>query len=485
MELNYNSLYFNNQNILYNNYTGLFYSVNVELLDELLKFKNDNSMMDADLADYLDCLYFFGLKKTDLKNLRFILNKEVIFNDKNAYIINDGNYTVIPLDNTSLDFLKLSLDSSDNTLQFFFESLGVSFDSFCRTLLLLTNYKNRIAKIFTTDNMIDAPFYFNFSFKKYLEIERDANYLETDNNSYYQAIESPYEQFKSKETTISYMLRNCSDILQNDNYGLRLIKSLMNERIYKHIDILEIGAGLGDVAYSICKYLNELNIDYSYTICELSSKMLDWQKDKLKAISNNVYFYNCDALSFSNGKYDFIISNEMIADLPSIKFKDLKKNDYKFRNYNFSKELFSNYHEGYVNVGALILLDNIKKMSKKNTITFISEHFELANYIYISKYMKDHDEVPIDFELLERYSKSIGMNANIFSLKSYFNINDDTEVLSDYSLFVFMRKYRLSKMFYTKKLIGNLGIHNIYNLNYTNIDTYLRYFKVLILTRVS
>ena len=95
--------------------------------------------------------------------------------------------------------------------------------------------------------------------------------------------------------------------------------------------------------------------------------------------------------------------------------------------------------------------------------------------------MNDHDEVPIDFELLERYSKSIGMNANVFSLKSYFNINDDIEVLSDYSLFVFMRKYGLSKMFYTKKIIDNLEIHNIYNLNYTNIDTYLKYFKVLIL----
>ena len=481
MELNYNSLFFNNQNILYNNYTGLFYSVNDEVLNELSCFEHDNSKLDADLADYLNHLYFFGFRKSDLKILHLVLNKEIIFDENHAYVINDGNYVVIPLDNTSINLLKLSLNSVDSTLWFLFESMNISYDAFCRALLLLTNYENRIAKIFTKDNIIDAPFYFNFNFKTHLTINRNSGFLETNNNLYYQGIESPYEQFESKETTISYMLRESSDILRNDNYGLRLIKSLINGKAYKNIDILEIGAGLGDVAYSICNYLKELNIDYTYTICELSSKILDWQKDRLKEFSNNIFFYNCDALEFSNGKYDFIICNEMIADLPSILFKDFKNGGYNFRNYSFPKELFCNYHKGYVNVGALILLDNIKKMSKKDTISFISEHFDHANHINISKYMKDHDEVPIDFELLVRFAKSVGMNANIFPLKSYLGISDDIEVLSDYSLFVFMRKYGLPKMFYTKKSINKLGIHNIYNLDYTNIDSYLRYFKVLIL----
>ncbi len=110
---------------------------------------------------------------------------------------------------------------------------------------------------------------------------------------------------------------------------------------YKKLEnILEFGAGSGEIAYNFLKNIDQKNLPKKYYIIEKSHYLINQQKNKLKNLPKNLFDKIEWIEEIKNVDNIFLISNEVFDALPSKIF-------YKENNIFFEKTIISKNNKLY------------------------------------------------------------------------------------------------------------------------------------------
>ncbi len=262
-------------------------------------------------------------------------------------------------------------------------------------------------------------------------------------------IRDALRQFDDRETTVSHIYKDPHVILGDKNYGASFADILMkNGVVRKGIEVLEIGGGTGIFARSFLEEISSHNPhiykDMTYTIFELSPVLLKSQRTMLKKHKNITQFIQGDIESydFKSEKFDLVISNEMIADLNTVRLKktdirsglslskDKKRSVAFIKKYNLD---ISNAPRIFLfNLGAIELLLSIKKILKVKGKAYIVEYGSEWLYPRAVKLI-DHTEYSIHFGFLVEAAAKLKMNPSIEPLINFLPFNKRIKVVNKVS----------------------------------------------------
>ena len=132
----------------------------------------------------------------------------------------------------------------------------------------------------------------------------------------------PQLQFDQIETTISHAFRTPHPALDDRSYGEAFCDWLVESgRIQPGCRLIEIGCGLGYFANAILDRLAagwpDIYDTLTYTLFDLSSELQSAQKSNCARHRDKVRFElgNIENHRFEDGRFDLVLSNEVIADL--------------------------------------------------------------------------------------------------------------------------------------------------------------------------
>ena len=218
-------------------------------------------------------------------------------------------------------------------------------------------------------------------------------------DDYYKTISSATD-LMDNELTVSHLFRSGGAFTKSGlPYGEMLAKKL---GLREGMNILEVGPGLGDLAESICKGLQ----DFRYTFVDVSFDAIKYLKSKFRG--SRFSFIVGDFLNEKPGeKFDLIICNEVLADFPAIvnmtlyapKIREGDEDAYydavslvKF--YGLALPKVSNF-----SYGAVKFLEKARGLLADGGKVFVCEHSsEKSKRIGVF----GHNEYTIDFGKLEK-----------------------------------------------------------------------------------
>ncbi len=139
-------------------------------------------------------------------------------------------------------------------------------------------------------------------------------------DGYYRSLRSAADMIDN-ELTVSHMLRSANAFTKSGlAYGAILAKRLA---LPPNPRILEIGPGLGDLAAAFCDSLGS-EAGFSYTFCDISFEVMKHLRSRFRDrrfsfalgdfLDEKTMFTRFDY----EGKFDLIICNEVVADLPTL-----------------------------------------------------------------------------------------------------------------------------------------------------------------------
>jgi hypothetical protein len=245
--------------------------------------------------------------------------------------------------------------------------------------------------------------------------------------------EDYYKQIKNvrdgmdNELTVSHILKAPNPFTKSGlPYGALVAGAL---RIQEGSSIVEIGPGLGDLAENICKGLT----DFHYTFCDISYDFIRNLKTRFKGSRFSFEVGDFLAAKFRE-KFDVIICNEVLADLPTIvnmtlygpKIRPGDEDAYydavslaKF--YGLSLPKISPF-----NYGAVKFLDKAKHMLNDGGKLFICEH---SSKTPARIGVFGHSEYTIDFAILEKVAQKLGFRTQRGVMTDLLGINKKKAVL--------------------------------------------------------
>ena len=332
-----------------------------------------------------------------------------------------------------------------------------------------------------------------------------------DLTHYHHAISGANEQFDHQETTLSHLFRVPHPALGHKTYGTKLVDALTGKLPAGKIRVLEVGAGLGYVARDVIARLTELGREVSYTICELSPALADAQQ-KLIGASKAVWMIGDVLTAKLDGEFDFILSNEMVGDLPAIQAKredvgllpaEGQVDRDKLRalsplaadhvNVDDATEPF------YLQTGAMELVAKLARHLAPGGTLVVTEFGDRAKWPTLSSHL-DHPELSTHFGHLQQVAKGVGLDAKIEFVIDLLDFDRDEKGLATtrshfralHALFE-DAGIELAKIGYTPSMLdelaqGKLELATIGELRYDRIEDRLmglvpHEFKALIATR--
>jgi hypothetical protein len=243
---------------------------------------------------------------------------------------------------------------------------------------------------------------------------------------YYKQIKNIQEGMDN-EVTVSHLLRAKNPFTKSGlPYGELVAESL---KIKDGSSILEVGPGLGDLAESICSKL----ADFHYTFCDISYDFISNLRARFKGGRFSFEFGDFLTAKFRE-KFDVIICNEVLADLPTIvnmalyspKIRAGDEEAYydalsliKFYGLKLGKASAFNY-------GAVKFLDKAKGLLNDGGKLFICEHSS-AEPQRIGVF--GHNEYTIDFSVLEKIAQKLGFRIRRGGMSDLLGINKKKAVL--------------------------------------------------------
>jgi SAM-dependent methyltransferase len=262
----------------------------------------------------------------------------------------------------------------------------------------------------------------------------DSQKKDINGRNYYINLVDPFITFNREEITLAHLFREKTKILQNRDYATCLYQYLLSKRFIRN-EIVEIGCGLGDLASGILK--QDKKLTKQYILYDLSKKLIETQRKRLKNRKRTLEFIHDDCLNLSKHFKNFpglILSNGMIADLQSVY---LSKND-KLEHYKiFDEELldFANEYgksqskDGwYLNVGTLLFIRQIAKSLSSDGVAVITEY--AATHLNQPSFFVSHYECGIDFTQIAKYAEGLCFDTEIIDMEEILSISKKERFLS-------------------------------------------------------
>ncbi len=237
---------------------------------------------------------------------------------------------------------------------------------------------------------------------------------------YYKNVRDVREGIEN-ELTISHMLKSENPFTES---GLPFGKILAGKlHLPENPRILEVGPGLGDLAEGLCKSLES----FRYTFMDVSPEFINFLKSRFRG-SEYSFVIGDFLTSKIREKFDLIICNEVLADLPTIinmtfdspRIEEEEKDTYYeavslARFYRLKPSEIRNF-----NYGAVKFLDKAEKLLKEGGKVFVCEHSSRPPR-RIRVY--GHSEYTIDFDVLERVAERLGFRVKMGTLTRLLGIN--------------------------------------------------------------
>ena len=323
------------------------------------------------------------------------------------------------------------------------------------------------------------------------------------------------EQFDHQETTLSHLLRVPHPALAGRTYGEALVDVLVARDAIPagNVRVLEIGAGLGYVARHVIDRLRSKDRTVEYTIIELAPALAAAQRER---VGSDATVIEGDALGLAHPaldtKFDLIISNEMVGDLPA---KELSRVDVglelagtgtadrdKVRavhpladavNLDDAPEPF------YLQTGAFELVARIGKWLAPGGTAVITEFGDTNRYPTVSTHL-DHPELSTHFGHLLQVARGESLEGKIEFVIDLLDFDRTKEgLVTTRSHFRALRALatdagiELQKIGYTRELFehtvaGKLDLAHVGDLRFDKIEDRLmglvpHEFKALVVTK--
>lgn len=297
-------------------------------------------------------------------------------------------------------------------------------------------------------------------------------------------------QFEQKESTLSHLYRIKHPALGNKSYGeafFSKIKKIKSFNSNEKSRILEIGAGVGYFSKDFMLCLKRENTSASYFICDLSLELIKSQRKMHEENGLQACYVLADAerLPFKENAFDMIISNEVIADFSTPLFKDFKdaKKELEKHGIVLTREIenmIKDKKNFRLNLGAMILIREIKHILKKNGIAIITE-YGYENELPKRAEHLDHEEYTIAFSHLISVANAFGFASMLSNAFDFLGFNSEVEILSSDSFKALFRilernNIYLPNMAYTRVLLLNqlknseVKLRDIKNLRFVKIS---------------
>lgn len=292
------------------------------------------------------------------------------------------------------------------------------------------------------------------------------------------------DQFDDIEATLSHVFRERHKALNNKSYGEAFVISVLRY-CPRPLRILEIGGGVGFFSRDILDYLkaHHPNIynNLSYTICDLSPALSNSQKRLCAGHLDKMNFRVENMLSFQDEEgFDLVISNEVIADLPSKLFygmndplSDSSAVEY-IRKYNLDISSWPNI--AFINTGAIQFAENLKNIVSKGGMAILTEYGNL-NSEPEPVQLGEHREYSIVFKHIESVSNQLGYQASTLGLSDFMDFDCTIEVITEQSLlcinsylFPYLKLKKLSRLAYTKEKLNRVLENDQYQIGNIHFD---------------
>jgi len=278
-------------------------------------------------------------------------------------------------------------------------------------------------------------------------------------------IHHPMKQFEEVETTVSHIYREPHILLGGKNYGASFVRALGRKGALREgMHVLEIGGGIGFFGKGV---LDEIRAKHpahyqtiQYTLFELSPALLRSQKKLLQTHQSHTYFLEGDieAYSFDRLQYDLILSNEMVADLVTVKLqkKDLDRpsglSPLKQKAIDLIRTFrldVSGAPETFVfNLKALELLQTFKRILRPGGKAYIVEYG--SRYAFPrAEHLKDHTEYSIHFGFMTEVAKKLNLHPRLVKLSDFLSFRKNVPVITNTSFF-YLNTYLFPRLGYPK-----------------------------------
>ena len=178
-----------------------------------------------------------------------------------------------------------------------------------------------------------------------------------------------------------------------------------------------------------------------------------------------------EQFDFKQKQYDCIISNEVIADLSTVKLKKSEMEDFSRLSESqkkavslikdFELDTTDAFEEFLFNLGAIELLKTIKKILKSGGRAYLIEYGNEWSYPQAVG-LKGHTEYSIHFGFLKKAAECFGLQPNLTSLLEFLPFDKEAKILNDVSwillskyLLPFLKRESLPYTVYTEEMIRN------------------------------
>lgn len=274
---------------------------------------------------------------------------------------------------------------------------------------------------------------------------------------YEQDVVDAQQQFDHRETTLSHLFRIPHPALAGRTYGEALVDGLVQRAMLpvapsaggpaRTLDVLEIGAGLGYVARDVMARLRGLGFEVNYTIVELAPALAEAQRQRLGADGARWIEADVLAASLPAASYDFILSNEMVGDLPArylsrpdigLPIGDTGAADLdKVRALGKGAALAADHGVSlddapepfFLMTGAFELVERIGSWLRPGGLAVVTEFGEYSMWPRLSTHL-DHPELSTHFGQLASLARGLGLTANLEFIIDVIDVDRDAKGLA-------------------------------------------------------
>lgn len=228
--------------------------------------------------------------------------------------------------------------------------------------------------------------------------------------------------FDDRETTVAHAFGVPHAALGGLSFGAKVQARLDTFRSHQPKDIIvEVGCGTGEMAYGWLKHSTTADTS-TYIRVDLSPELLSTQAKR--APQTLGIHGNAMALPLQDNSVNVLLSNEVIADLPSVPVAPDTPTE---ASENVFKDL-ERYHlpipqeSTIYNQGSWRFLEEIARVLAPGGLAFVSE-FGSPDQVPEEAVQLDHPEVSIQFGVLKHVATQLNLSAELIRMDEFLEMD--------------------------------------------------------------
>ena len=228
--------------------------------------------------------------------------------------------------------------------------------------------------------------------------------------------------FDNRETTVAHTFGLPHTALGGQPFGARLRDRIDAFRAHQEGDtVVEVGCGTGEMAHSWMQKIGSTP-STSYIRIDLSPELLRTQAQR--APHTHSIHGDATALPLKNASVDVLLSNEVIADLPSVPVCPVHPSEaaesvlHNLKQYGLPVPTVPTLY----NQGSWRFLEEISRVLAPGGIAYVSE-FGSPDQAPEEAVQLDHPEISIQFGVLKHVAAHLHLSAELIRMDEFLDMD--------------------------------------------------------------